>query len=534
MTVLRAAAETHTGYVRSTNQDLALVSGDLIAVADGMGGHLGGEVASRTAIEELLHAFVQDRSDDGIVMAARRANRAVWRKSRVDRALHGMGTTLTAAALVRDGNDGRPYLVLVNVGDSRAYVLDRGTGELRQLTDDHSVVEEMVRQGELSPEEAAVHPHRHVLTRALGIEPEVAVDVWALQVDARARFLLCSDGLTNELKDLEIAEILAGASSPEEAVGELVGRALGHGGMDNVTVVVADVVEGSGDPAAVDVQLIPPGPSLPEAPVLGTPELTEAIPIMEPPSPSSDPVVPSSRRPLGGPSSRSDLPDQRGAVLAQSRVRDTGNASGPDTQANSLAAVPPDSPGSLDDLAQSVGSAEHQARPVILIPHSRRSRARDHILTLRVALFVVVLVGLLAGTAGAVIWFDQSSYFVGMDGDAVAIYQGRPGGILWFKPQLLEMSQVSASELLSSTITTLRRGIPESSLRAAEDVVRRLRNERRNALAGAATPTTTVPTTTVPTTTVPTTTVPTSSPSSSVAGAAARFPAPIGQLYGGL
>jgi len=511
VTVLRAAAETHTGYVRSTNQDLALVSGDLIAVADGMGGHLGGEVASRTAIEELLHAFVQDRSDEGIVMAARRANRAGWRKSRVDRALHGMGTTLTAVALVRDGRDEQPHLVVVNVGDSRVYALDRETRELRQLTEDHSVVEEMVRQGELSPEEAAVHPHRHVLTRALGIEPEVAVDVWALQVDARARLLLCSDGLTNELKDLEIAEILAGASSPEEAVGELVGRALGHGGMDNVTVVVADVVQGGGDPAAVDVQLIPPGPSLPEAPVLGTPELTEAIPIMEPPS---EPVVPSRAQPLGGPSSRSELPDRSGAVLAHSRVRDTGNASGPDTQANSFTAVPPDSR-AREDLAQSPGSPEHPARPVILIPQSRRYRAKDHILTLRVALFVVVLVGLLAGTAGAVIWFDQSSYFVGMDGDAVAIYQGRPGGILWFKPQLLETSQVSASDLLSSTITTLRRGIPESSLRAAEDVVKRLRNERRNALAGAAPP--------AP---VP--------PSSSVAGAGARFPAPIGQRYGGL
>ena len=103
MTVLRASAETHTGYVRSTNQDLALVSGDLVAVADGMGGHLGGEVAARTAIEELLEAYLKERTADGLVSAAHRANRAVWRKSRVDRKLHGMGTTLTAAALVVGG-----------------------------------------------------------------------------------------------------------------------------------------------------------------------------------------------------------------------------------------------------------------------------------------------------------------------------------------------------------------------------------------------------------------------------------------------
>ena len=291
MTALRAAAETHTGYVRSTNQDLALVSGDLVAVADGMGGHLGGEVASRTAIEELLEVFARDRTGDGFVAAARRANRAVWRKSRVDRTLHGMGTTLTAAALVpgRSGaapvgdgnNDPGVHLVLLNVGDSRAYRFDRTTRQLRQLTEDHSVVEEMVRQGELTPEEAAVHPHRHVLTRALGIEAEVALDIWDLEADLGSRFLLCSDGLTNEVPDAEIAEILPEAGSPEEAVAELVGRALGHGGMDNVTVVVADVVDGDDDPVAVPIQLVPPGAPLPEDPVLGTPELTEAIPVTD-------------------------------------------------------------------------------------------------------------------------------------------------------------------------------------------------------------------------------------------------------------
>src|ERR1022692_372147 len=105
MTVLRAAAQTHTGYVRSTNQDLALVSPDLVAIADGMGGHLGGEVAARTAIEELLDEYRQDRSGQGLVNAARRANRTIWRKSRVDRKLHGMGTTLTAAALVEIADD---------------------------------------------------------------------------------------------------------------------------------------------------------------------------------------------------------------------------------------------------------------------------------------------------------------------------------------------------------------------------------------------------------------------------------------------
>ncbi|MGC9963331.1 MAG: PP2C family serine/threonine-protein phosphatase, partial [Acidimicrobiales bacterium] len=310
MTVLRAAAETHTGYVRSTNQDLALVSGDLVAVADGMGGHLGGEVAARTAIEQLLEAYVRDRSGDGLVRAARRANRGVWRKSRVDRTLHGMGTTLTALALVERTDlaaadeplsaGERPLrIVLLNVGDSRAYLLEAGTHQLRQLTEDHSVVEEMVRQGELTPEEAAVHPHRHVLTRALGIEAEVALDIWELAAEIGDRFLLCSDGLTNELPDAEIADILARATDPQAAVSELVGRALGHGGMDNVTVVVADVADGHEDPEGVQVQFVPPGAPLPEHPVEGTPELTEAIPITQPSDGANEQVA--GGPPTGGP-----------------------------------------------------------------------------------------------------------------------------------------------------------------------------------------------------------------------------------------
>ena len=154
MTAIRAAAQTHTGYVRSNNEDLAVVSSDLAAIADGMGGHLGGEVAARTAIEELVEAFQRDRTASGLVAAVRRANRAIWRRSRVDRKLHGMGTTLTAVALVAgegDAEGSASHLALVNIGDSRAYRLDYGaedTPVLTQLTVDHSLVEEMVRQGE--------------------------------------------------------------------------------------------------------------------------------------------------------------------------------------------------------------------------------------------------------------------------------------------------------------------------------------------------------------------------------------------------
>jgi PPM family protein phosphatase len=536
MTVLRAAAETHTGYVRSTNQDLALVSGDLVAVADGMGGHLGGEVAARTAIEELLEAYLKQRTAEGLVSAARRANRAVWRKSRVDRKLHGMGTTLTAAALVLAGPDGgaggaggggggeeggaeeggaeegggdrRRHLVLVNVGDSRAYVLDRSTQRLRQLTDDHSVVEEMVRQGELTSEEASVHPHRHVLTRALGIEAEVTLDIWELEAEAGSRFLLCSDGLTNEVADDEIADVLANAADPEQAGRELVGRALGHGGMDNVTVVVADVVEGDVDLAEVPV-LVPPLPPHPEAPVVGTPELTGAVPVSAPagmsdgtpPSPvaTSELVETSPSEPVRRKGRSMTAPQARIPPAIPGLIESGLVGAG----AVSAAGFEGTGQGPQPESGFVVGGETTHTRPVVLVRRKRDRAPRDRIVTIRVVVFVLILVALAGGTAGVVVWFNQSRYFLGLSGDSVAIYQGAPGGMLWFKPQLIELSPITTSDLLPSTIATLRDGISESSLTAAEHVASLLKNEKANALA-AVRPTTTTTTSTTSTTTTTT------------------------------
>jgi PPM family protein phosphatase len=622
MTFLRVAAETHTGYVRSTNQDLALVSGDLVAVADGMGGHLGGEVAARTAIEELLESYLRERTADGLVTAARRANRAVWRKSRVDRKLHGMGTTLTAAALIAGdaetgvaagqsvtatetadstvaaatatvatttatvgsagsadtsaseraevapgGNeegdrDQRARLILVNVGDSRAYMLDRNTHALRQLTEDHSVVEEMVRQGELTPEEAAVHPHRHVLTRALGIEAEVVLDIWDLEAEVGSRYLLCSDGLTNEVADEEIADILAKAADPEQAARELVGRALGHGGMDNVTVVVADVVEGDADRETAP-ELVPPRPPRPEAPVVGTPDLTEAIPISRPPGTPEVALPPSETAAAPG---EGEAPATGGAT-SESAAEELapGGASDPAATAAGAAGVvgalardggttelaatpatgtprrkgrsmtvrqaptPPAIDGVIDagglsragpgtgTYGSGMGEADRgssgsygsfgggvsgsHTRPVVLVRHKRDKAPRDRIVTFRVAVFVILVAGLLAGTAGTVIWFDQTSYFVGLHGSSVAIYEGRPGGMLWFKPQLIETSQITTSELLATTIVTLRGGIAESSLTACEQLAARLKDEKAKAFAATTTTSTTTTSTSSTTTT---------------------------------
>ena len=240
MTVLRSGSASDVGLVRSSNQDLALESSSLFAVADGMGGHAGGEVASRLAIEALQAAFNRQPSGSGLAAAVTEANTTIWQQSLDNPELRGMGTTLTAVALVNE--DGTDVLALVNVGDSRSYRFhDR---ELTQITNDHSLAEEMVRSGELTVAEGAVHPHRHILTRALGVADDVNVDLWRIRPERGDRFLLCSDGLTNELGNNQIIEVLSSISDPQRAADLLVRAARTHGGSDNITVVVIDVVVG--------------------------------------------------------------------------------------------------------------------------------------------------------------------------------------------------------------------------------------------------------------------------------------------------
>ena len=232
-------AATDVGRVRSLNEDGFLVAESLFAVADGMGGHRGGEVASATALES-LRTEVLEPSAPGLVAAVEAANRAVFDQAQDDPNLAGMGTTLCAVGVVRDEN-GDAAVAVVNVGDSRVYVLDGD--EFVQLSEDHSLVELMVRAGQISVDEAAVHPGRNVVTRALGIEPVVDVDCWTVDVKAGDRFLLCSDGLFNELHDDQISAVLRRLADPAEAAAELVRLASAAGGRDNITVVVVDVID---------------------------------------------------------------------------------------------------------------------------------------------------------------------------------------------------------------------------------------------------------------------------------------------------
>jgi PPM family protein phosphatase len=236
---LRTGAKTDVGLLRQRNEDSFVAEYPLFAVADGLGGHVGGEVASQVALERLAEATTADGPEDAISERLReaihQANRAVGERASKEPRLTGMGTTLTAVVV------GRDRLHLGHVGDSRAYLLRNG--ELRALTEDHTLVQRMVREGRLTPEQAGVHPQRSVLTRALGIEDDLEVDQTTVEVTAGDRLLLCSDGLTAMVNDEDIQKILVGQEDPQAASNALVDAANAAGGQDNITTIVLDVVD---------------------------------------------------------------------------------------------------------------------------------------------------------------------------------------------------------------------------------------------------------------------------------------------------
>ncbi len=234
-----AGVATDVGRVREGNEDAFAIEPPLYAVADGMGGHRGGEVASQLALQTVVERF---RAGQGsLADQVQAANRAVYERSATDRKVTGMGTTLTAATVAGD----RAHLA--HVGDSRAYLLRAGA--LRQLTEDHTLVNRMLKAGEITEREAAVHPHRNVILRALGQDPDVAIDEQDVGLIEGDRLLLCSDGLTVMVPEDQLQAILeATAGAPQEAAERLVRAANGAGGIDNITVVVLDVLEG--DPPA--------------------------------------------------------------------------------------------------------------------------------------------------------------------------------------------------------------------------------------------------------------------------------------------
>ena len=262
---LKWGATTDVGMVRQQNEDAYLAEENLYIVADGMGGHNAGEVASALAVATVKAGAKSGiHSTDQFRELVQQANTAIYTASLDDSTQSGMGTTLTAMAVV-PGEE--PRILIANVGDSRTYLF-RG-GVLSRLSVDHSYVQELVNEGILTPEEARVHPRRNIVTRAMGIERSVMVDVFSHMVRTGDRIILCSDGLVDEVADADISLVLSQHSDAQETAEALVMVANANGGRDNTTVVVVDILDDISEPV-----------ELPEA------ETTKEIPVVAPaPSP---------------------------------------------------------------------------------------------------------------------------------------------------------------------------------------------------------------------------------------------------------
>ncbi len=441
MTTLRSGSASDVGRVRTVNEDLAIESSPLYGVADGMGGHAGGDVAARTAVDALESAFRREPTLEGFLAAVHEANRAVWDRSRFEWDLRGMGTTLTVAALIKDPDAEADRLVLVNVGDSRAYLLRDGLFE--QLTSDHSVAEELVARGELTPDQAAQHPQRHILTRALGVSPAVDVDAWELVPQVGDRYLLCSDGLSNEVDDGIIARILGSDDSPTQTAEDLVSAANQQGGNDNITVVVLDVIDSEGGR-----DLIPAAESLANGQGAGS-------------GPSAVPLTPSAML-AGSPATGSPTSSVGGTrVRSKTARQSSGSGAG-----GLLVEAPP------EDAAKVAGEDRAKAPRRRKDPATQRS---PRLITGRLVVFFLAVAAVLAGAWGLIRWYLDSSYFLAVQGSQIVVDQGKPGGFLWFDPETVKRTGVTTAEIPANQLQGLENGsYSESSPASALALVRRM------------------------------------------------------------
>jgi protein phosphatase len=394
---LSFAARSHTGLLREGNEDSVYAGPRVLAVADGMGGHAAGEVASAVAIAAL--AQLDDDvpgSDllDVLRSSARSANDHLRDMVTGDAALDGMGTTLTAFLFA--GN----RLGMLHIGDSRAYLLR--DGELTQITHDHTLVQTLVDEGRISEEEASTHPQRSLITRALDGRESIEPDLSVREARAGDRYLLCTDGLTGPVGRLETLQEALSLADPQEACDRLVQLALRGGGPDNVTVIVADVVEGR--------------------------------------AASTAPVV------AGAAASSPQPPPDGVADTAAARAR---TAEGRDVPPPAPAAAVPTSGGA------SAGSG--------------RRRGRTAVVTLLVLALLAVGVG--AGWA-----YVRTQYYVGVDGEQVAIFRGVSGSVGPLRLSTVETrTELEADQLDGIAASRVAQGIVVEDRDAAEQVVARLR-----------------------------------------------------------
>ena len=386
MTTLRSGSSTHVGQVRSNNQDsfLVLADADLYGVADGMGGHNGGEVASAMAVEN-LQEHAGEPTLENLKQAARIGNRAIFEKAGADAELHGMGTTLCAVRVV-PGPEG-DEIAWINVGDSRVYLFRDNS--LLQLSRDHSLVEDLLRDGQLTEDEAKVHPKRNIITRALGIDVDVDVDGSTVIPFNGDRFLLCSDGLFGEVTGDQISSVLRRLADPTEAADELVRLANESGGRDNITVVIVEVVDDDGRSLAEEQSRLQARE--------GDQTVVGGEPVTEPVTDPAEPYVPVFA------DRKSSLPDAPDDFASGEEPEDSGDLFGFDQKSKRV--------------------------------------------TWRVVAFLIALLAVVGVVLGAIVWSGNNTYYVGFDGQNVAVYQGKPGGVLWIEPKLVETTDITREDL---------------------------------------------------------------------------------------
>jgi protein phosphatase len=412
--VLRVAeqyAGTDTGRQRRANEDSLLARAPLFVVADGMGGAQAGEVASRLAVES-FEAGVQDAGQPEAALAAlaQQANARIYELSHSNAEQAGMGTTLTAVYV------GEREISIAHVGDSRAYRLR--AGELLRLTEDHSLVDELLRQGRLTPEEAIEHPQRSVITRALGPEGTVEVDTRSYTARDGDVYLLCSDGLTTMLAEQQLASILIAHTTLREAGEALIAAANEAGGRDNITVVLLRVEE-------LDVDAAP---------------LTEEAPAVQPPPLEQASRLPGAETPAAGATGATATPGATATATAP-----------PQTQAHATAG------------GAQVPVARRHPRQGPRRQGGRRRRFRVR----RVAGLGVAL-AILALLAGGAYLGIQSVYFIGTNGNGlVTVFRGvpytLPGGLALYETEYV-------SGVGASTVSPARRhSLLDHSLRSEGD-----------------------------------------------------------------
>ena len=408
---LRYAVRSDVGLLREGNEDSAYAGPRLLAVADGMGGHAAGEVASAVAISSLAGLDEDVPASDlqlALAEAVTRANRTLHEMVVADPSIGGMGTTLTA--MLWSGGK----VALCHIGDSRAYVLS--DGQFRQITHDHTLVQSLVDDGRISPDEAATHPQRSLLLRALDGTSEAEPDLSVYEAKAGDRYLLCSDGLSSVVSEDTLHRILATVADPEDAVLQLVELAIKGGGPDNITCIVADVVD--------------------------------AASALRPPSKGS--VLAGAASNGGRPMLlRTNSPAGRAHALSQ-------------TTPQAAIVVDHDDPAPRRPRDDDDSDAE---------PHSRR---RWPLVTSILVLLVIVIIG---GAYAA--WrYTQDQYYVGTDGSNVAIFQGVNQSVLGI--HLSHVYQRTDIPLAGAPITdqaAIRATTSPGSLAQARTTLQNIRTE---------------------------------------------------------